>query len=197
VYFFDETTPRWGWPRFISRNDLFDKKYELIKENVLTLTGKFKFINQSKYQQEATKSFESGRLKSVFQGRFFTDLEIKVQGKSIKAHKALVAGSSPVLTGRLFDLAENQHVLELEDLEFEVAEEMVNFIYDGKVRCIKRFAKSLLEAANKFELAQLKVYCEKYLSVNLCVENAIKTLKLSAKCHAEELKETCKNFIVM
>ncbi len=122
----------------------------------------------------------------------FTDLEVKVQEKSIKVHKILLIASSSIFAEKL---RENQYVLELDDMEFQVAEELINFIYDGEVKDMEKYAKPLLETADKFGIKTLKVYCENFLCNNLCVLNAIGTLKLSAKCHAEELKEACVDFI--
>ncbi len=217
---FEKIKPGWGWPRFISRNDLFANKKRLIKDNTLTLNGTFEFINESKFVLEKGKSIENCRRDHLFNKRFFTDLEIKVQGRSIRTHKLLLASSSPVLGERLFNLAETQNavhevsdetrqnkkragsdldknanILEIDDLEFEVAEEMIDFIYDGEVEDMEKYAKPLLEAAEEFKMAHLKIYCEKYLFEKLCIENAIETLKLSAKCHAEELKKECIDFI--
>jgi hypothetical protein len=217
----------WGSSEFISRNDLFKTENGLIKDNTLTLTGKFKFINESKFVRETAKLEENNRLQVFFHNRSLADLEIKIQGKSIKAHRVLVAASSPILAGCLFELEESQtscgnrkqkrrtknkkkggskrktktknsspNILEIDDLEFEVAEEMVNFIYDGEVKDMKKYAKSLLEAADKFKMAQLKVCCEKYLFENLTVGNAIETFKVSRKCHAVELRVACLDFIV-
>jgi speckle-type POZ protein len=228
----------WGWRKFISQKDLFEKENGLIKDNTLTLSGTFKFIN---HVRETVKSLECERFEQFYQSRMFSDLELEVQGRSIKAHKFLVGASSPVLAERLFDLAETQNavvtakggrdknkkrhkqnkkkigskqtgnsgcgkqanlsptvdILEIDDLEFEVAEEMVKFIYDGKVENMEKYAKPLLEASNTFKMAHLKVCCENYLCENLTVENAIEFLKLGAKCHAEELKEECVDFILV
>jgi hypothetical protein len=140
-----------------------------------------------------SKKHDNDALRELCRDGAFSDLEIKVQGKAIKAHKILLAAKSLVFAEKL---CENQNVLELNGLEFEVAEQMINFIYDGKVRDMEKYAKPLLEAAEKFEIAQLQVYCEKYLYENLCVDNAIETLKLSAKCDSVELKNECADFIV-
>jgi speckle-type POZ protein len=180
-----------GWYEFISRDDLFKKENLLIKDNTLILSGKFEFVKESKFVQTASKSEEFDKLYDLFKKRSFSDFEIHIQGKSIKAHKILLAANSPMFA----ELVENQNYLRLHDFEFEVAEEMINFIYDGKVSDMGRFAKPLLKAADKFEINRLKVYCEKYLYENLCTLNAIETLKLSAKCHAEELKDECIDFI--
>jgi hypothetical protein len=185
----------WGWPDFISRADLFDKKSGLIKDNTLTLTGKFKFVKQSKFVLAKAKTEENAAVDHLLNKRSLTDLEVKIQGETIRAHKVLVASSSSVLAKRLFKLEKDQHVLELEGLELDVAKKLFNFMYEGKVKNMEKYAKPLLEAADKFGIDRLKVYCGKYLFENLSVDNAIEVLKLSEKCDAGELKEECVDFI--
>ncbi len=211
-HIFEETNHGWGSPQFISRKILFGMENGLIKDNTLTLTGKFEFINESKFVLESAKSIENKRLEQFYQQRIYTDFELNINGRSIRAHKVLLAATCPALAVRLFDIAENQtavitedgsknspmsaNILKLDDFEFDVAEEMINFVYDGKIRCMEKYAKPLLEAAEKFKMEKLKVYCEKYFYEKLCLENVIETLKLSAKCHAEELKKECIVFLL-
>ncbi len=183
----------WGWLEFISRKDLFDKKNGLIKDTKLTLTGKVEFVNESKFVQEKAKLKKNKRFERIFEERSFTDFKIKIQEKSIRAHKVVLAASSPVFA--VYFVKYPNSLMELEDLEFEVAEQMINFIYDEEVGDMTKYAKPLLEVADELKIETLKVYCEKYLFENLTVENAIEILKLSAKCHAEELKKECIDFI--
>jgi speckle-type POZ protein len=191
---FAKTGYGWGRSKFISREKLFNLENGLIKNNTLTLTGKVEVPSKnSKFWLTNLKISESDELNNIFTKRLFTDLEVKVQEKSINVHKILLIASSSVLAEKLRD---NQNVLELDDMEFEVAEELINFIYDGKVKDMEKYAKSLLEAADMFGIKPLKIYCENYLLENLTVDNAIETLKCSAKCNTGMLKIECADFIV-
>jgi speckle-type POZ protein len=184
----------WGWPQFIPRDQLFGKENGFIRNNTLYLTGSFDFIDERIFELKQLESKAGEKMKDLFSRRSFTDLEIKVQKKLIPAHKVVLAANSHVLAETLLDL-KNQNVLELKDLEFEVAEEMINFIYDGKVGDMEKYAKPLLDIADKFGIDRLKVYCQKYFYGMLSVENAIETLKFSAKCHAKKLKQETIEYI--
>jgi hypothetical protein len=185
----------WGWSQFISRNNLFKKENGYTKDKMLTLTGKYEFINQSgKFVLEKLKTKASEEINNLFNKRSFTDLELKIKEKVIDVHKVVLAANSSVLAESLLKLGKNQNFLELDDLEFEVAEEMVNFIYDEKIKDIENL-EPLLEVADRFKIDRLKVYCGKYFYENLNADNAIETLKLSGKCHAQELKNECIDFI--
>jgi hypothetical protein len=173
---------------------LFDKKNGLLKNNTLTLAGKFKILNKSKFVVENSEPKEMDQLKKIFQERTFTDLEIKVKDRSLKVHKVLLAANSSALRQRLLELSDGS-ALELSDLDAEVAEEMINFIYDGKIKEMKKYSKELLTVSEQFGIKQLKKHCEKYLFENLTFENVFETLKLSIKYKAKELKEECLEFI--
>ncbi len=139
---FDAENDNWGF-NLISRAELFDKKNGLLKDNTLTLAGEFKILNKSKFVVEDAESTEADQLKKIYQERSFTDLEIKVKDRSLKVHKVLLAASSSILRKRLMKL-KDKNVLELTGLDAEVAEEMINFIYDGKVKEMEKHSKELL-----------------------------------------------------
>jgi hypothetical protein len=183
----------WGF-NLISRAELFDEKNGLLKDNTLTLAGEFKILNKSKFVTDVEKSTETNQLKKIYQDRSFTDLEIKIKDRSLKVHKVLLAASSSVLRQRLLELEEGS-ALELNDLDAEVAEEMINFIYDGRVKEMKKYSKELLIASEQYNMKQLKKFCEKHFFENLSVENVFETLKLSINHNASELKEECLEFM--
>jgi hypothetical protein len=80
--------------------------------------------------------------------RKFPDVTIKINDKSIKAHKIILANASWRLRHMMLK-DENLKVLAIDDLDFEVFEEMLNFIYEDEVINMEKHATSLLEAANQ------------------------------------------------
>jgi hypothetical protein len=176
----------------ISRAELFNEKNGLLKNNTLTLAGEIRILNKSKFVTDVAKSEEMDQLHQMYQERSFTDLKIKVKDRSLKVHKVLLAASSSVLRRRLLRLKEGT-ALELNDLDAEVAEKIINFIYDGKVKDMVKHSKELLMASEKFGMKHLKKYCEKYFFENLSIENVFETLKhsLSIEYRAYELKKEC------
>ncbi len=166
----------------------------MLKDNTLTLAGEIKIINKSKFLVENAESKEIDQLHQMYQERSFTDLEIKIKDRSLKVHKVLLAASSSVLRQKLLELPEGS-ALELNDLDAEVAEEMINFVYDGKVKDMEKHSKDLLMASQHYNMERLKKYCENYFFENLSIENTVETLKLSIKSDADELKEECLVFM--
>jgi hypothetical protein len=103
-----------------------------------------------------------------------------------------LAATSPVLATQLLH-DENKKVMKL-SVDFELLQEMINFIYNGKVEDQGKSAK-LLAVADQFKMHRFKKYCEKRLYESFSVENAIDSLKLSDQHNAEQLKEGCFEFI--
>ncbi len=108
-----------------------------------------------------------------------------------------MASRSDLLKDRLEKLPKNSNVLDLEDagVEFEAAEQVINFLYDEKVEEMEKYEKPLLTAAVKLEMSHLESVCVHHFSEKLCLENALEILKLSAELDSGILKNECIGFI--
>jgi hypothetical protein len=125
------------------------------------------------------------------------DLTFKFEDKSIKKHRVLLASRSRLLKDRLEKFPKSSNVLELQDvgLDFEVAEQVISFLYDENVEDMKKYAKPLLLAAIKHEMRHLELCCLEYFFGKLCLANALETLKLSDELKIDKLKFDCIKFI--
>ena len=85
----------------------------------------------------------------------------------------------------------------IEDVEPEVMNEVLRFIYTGKTLLIDKMSDLLLAAADKYSLDRLKALCEEALCNNLDVDNAADTLILADLHSAAQLKNQTIEFINM
>uniref|UniRef100_A0A1I7X095 BTB domain-containing protein n=1 Tax=Heterorhabditis bacteriophora TaxID=37862 RepID=A0A1I7X095_HETBA len=96
----------------------------------------------------------------LFRDDLLTDFTIRVCGREIKAHRAILAARSPVFQAMLMHEDTNETksgVLEICDLDYDVVYEMVYYIYCGRCqREISDIASDLLIAADKYRLEELK-----------------------------------------
>jgi hypothetical protein len=84
------------------------------------------------------------------------DADITVQTKlkaglaNCKAHRCLLANASPVWSSMLSN-EDNREILKMTDLDHNVSEEILRFIYDGEItgESMKTHMKSLLNAARE------------------------------------------------
>ncbi|CAB3408170.1 unnamed protein product [Caenorhabditis bovis] len=129
----------------------------------------------------------------LFNEDVLTDFTIRVGGREIRAHKAILAARSPVFGAMLTHTDTNEaktSVLEINDMEYDVAHEMIYYIYCGKCqKDISDIATDLLIAADKYRLEELKTHCEKFLVENLTIENACTLLILGDLYMASRLRQ--------
>lgn len=106
------------------------------------------------------------------------------------AHKAVLATRSEVFS-KMFShnmLESATSIIELPDIDSDVLEELLTYIYTGQCPNIEELAESLIYHAEKYELDHLKALCEERLSYDLQVDNAARILLLANTCKAEQLK---------
>lgn len=82
---------------------------------------------------------------------------------------------------------DNLETLDIQDVKFEVLEQMINFIYKDRIENLKRYAAQLVFAAENYKLDRLKKICEKSFYDNLITENVIETLIFAHEHNLEEL----------
>ena len=89
------------------------------------------------------------------------------------------------------DMAENRSKkVDMQDVDHEVAGEMLNFIYTGVTNedFLKEKAGELLGVANRYQLELLKSICEEKLCSTLNVDNSIEHLIFGDMYDASKLK---------
>ncbi|XP_065204070.1 speckle-type POZ protein-like [Planococcus citri] len=127
----------------------------------------------------------------------FSDVTISVKGKNYPAHKLILAARSSVFKAMFKnDMQESQtNHITITDMEQEIFEEMLQYIYTGKMPNLHEWAFELLPAADKYDLEGLKNACERLLLTKISAENACKILVLADMHNAEELKAHALRFI--
>ena len=126
-----------------------------------------------------------------------SDLTIDVKGKKFKAHKLILVARSPVFEAMfLSDLIEgSSNTLTIDDIEPDVFEELLSFLYTDYVKNLKPFAAELLAVADKYMLQGLKAKCGTSLARNIHVLNCCEMLLLADLHSALELKRYALEFI--
>lgn len=129
----------------------------------------------------------------------YSDVVIEVDQHEIKAHKIILAFHSPVFRA-MFDsdiqeAATNRVIID--DLDYDVVDEMLQFIYAGEAPNLEIMADRLLGAAAKYDLKALRALCEKTLCSNLKVDNAFKLMTLADLYDAKQLKSTVSIFLLI
>ena len=133
----------------------------------------------------------------LFEDKQFSDVILSVAGYEFKVHKAILSVRSPVFAAMFkHDMKErNTGIVKIDDVSQDVMEEVLRFVYTGKVLNIDKMADDLLTAADKYQLDRLKAMCEKSLRKNLSIENVSEVLILADFHNADQLKLQTIEFI--
>lgn len=127
----------------------------------------------------------------------FSDVIIVARNREFKAHKAILTSRSPVFAAMFeHDMTErNENKVNITDIGADAIQEVLRFIYTGKVKNLETLVDELLFAADKYSLFKLKLQCEKQLFKNMQLSTVFETLKIADRHDLHEVKEKALNFV--
>ncbi|XP_065209099.1 speckle-type POZ protein-like isoform X2 [Planococcus citri] len=163
------------------------------KENDIVTTSS----EQSPNRFEISESSLAQDFERCYLDDYFSDVTVSVKGKKYPVHKIILAIRSSVFNTMFrnkMQESRNNHIV-ITDIEQEPFEEMLHYIYTGKVTNIEESAFELLPAADKYDLIELKAMCEVVLCWKLSTDNAARILILADMHRADELKTFALQFI--
>lgn len=128
----------------------------------------------------------------------FSDFTIVVGDSKIPVHKNILSAHSPIFEA-MFNhnntKEAQEHKMEVTDVFPNVMKNFLLFIYTGQKPKKVCFSTELLAVANKYQVDDLKSFCEDCLSENISVENAVNYLQIADLHSANTLKARCLTFI--
>ena len=112
-----------------------------------------------------------------------SDVQIKCGDQTFDAHKFILSARSPVLSRMLqAEMREKRSgIVDLEDASPEMVSELLKFIYTGSC-CVNdkepepQIVCDLLQAADKYELENLKEMCQYALASTLTPKNSMQVI---------------------
>lgn len=175
---------------FDSIQDLFDQNRGHLVNDELNILCVYKLISYVEINQIFNFPNYSKKNRMVildtfekqWKNREFCDYVLTAPcGRKLHVHRFVLAAQSSVFSAMFKnDMKEKQEAsVKIEDISYEVLEEMLRFVYCGKVEKLDHETVSgVIDAAEKYQIEPLKNACEEFLLRNLTSENAILTLKL-------------------
>ena len=121
------------------------------------------------------------------------DVELVLGEKRFPAHKVILAANSPVFH-RMFSHQMKESLskeVEIKEVDPEVFEQLLKYMYTKKVGKFKEFAGELLIVANRYEMEDFKLICERVLMKNVNLENVVEFLMVADTHNAINLKKHC------
>ena len=117
--------------------------------------------------------------KSLFNDRELSDFTIVVNKREFPVHRSVLAARSPVFRALITtDMKEKRESkVVLHDIDEELTEQLLHFIYTGSAPKIKEMANRLSILADYFDLPDLKLYCAQTLFSELSEDNVLEALR--------------------
>jgi len=123
----------------------------------------------------------------------------RVGSETFKAHKAILAARSPVMSS-MFEaggLEATTGEVTIEDIDPVAFKQVLRFVYTDacEAGAMEAMADHLLPAARKYQLERLQRMSEAYLSAMLTAENAAQRLRLAELHGSDKLKQSAMEYI--
>uniref|UniRef100_A0A3Q3VST7 BTB domain-containing protein n=1 Tax=Mola mola TaxID=94237 RepID=A0A3Q3VST7_MOLML len=155
--------------------------------------GKYEFSDPG-HPKEMLKELNQQR-----RAKEFTDLKIIVEGKEFEVHQNVLASCSLYfkdLVKRSSGETRSREVLELNmsNITADVLELLLEFVYTGSLVIDSANAKTLLEAANKFQFNTFCKVCISFLEKQLTAANCLGVLAMAEAMSCRELHNMAKAF---
>ena len=145
-------------------------------------------LQPSQHRQELVD-----RLDILRTNESFCDVTIVAKGKEFKAHKAVLAATSPffltLLTSDMKESKEQLIKIELEEATTAVMEDVLKYVYTGNVLVTEERAHNLFVTADYLLLPGLKTMTGNFLKEVVSIENCIFNYYFAEKYQSLELKE--------
>jgi len=126
-----------------------------------------------------------------------TDVILNIKGKELEAHKVILTTMSPVFE-IMFNEGYTEHrdsYVKVEDIDSDVFEEFLRFLYSGQVEHLDEMSFELYAAADKYDVQSLREICIEHIGKIIVVDNAVDILALADHYGDENLKLQTQKFI--
>ena len=130
-------------------------------------------------------------------GSKYSDTSLIVGDKIFPVHKLVLQSKSDVFKAMFTnDMSEAETgIVNIEEVDPEVIEEMLEYIYTGKTEKMAELSTELFQVAHKYHIIDLRAKCEEYFIFNLNCENAVQILDLARVYELESLRNSVEAFV--
>ncbi|XP_014233149.1 TD and POZ domain-containing protein 4-like [Trichogramma pretiosum] len=135
---------------------------------------------------------------TLYNNSDFSDVQLSVGNQSFHAHKAILANCSQVFATMFnIDMKESKdNIVKINDLNAETVQSMLQFVYTRKVEQLnENIVINLLMASDKYQMEDLKIFCENYLYRSINCNNCIRIIELADLYKMDLLKFWAKSVI--
>ncbi|XBH72562.1 hypothetical protein VPH35_099818 [Triticum aestivum] len=195
----------WGYDKFIKREEL--EKSEHLKDDSFTVKVDVAMLGSFHGQETPSIVVPSSdlhrHLGDLLTSKAGADVEFLVGGETFSAHRYVLAARSPVFRAEFFGSMEEsttKNAIRIDDMEAQVFSALLTFMYTDALPDMKQeeeynMAQHLLVAADRYDLARLKLICEHKLSNHMNRSSVAAIVTLAERHHCHGLKKACLVFL--
>ncbi|XP_028822050.1 speckle-type POZ protein A-like [Denticeps clupeoides] len=182
-----------GFPDFVHRSDILDDDLGFLKDDTLTLTCEFTVEIDPDASTPQVKKQEPNmaeELRELWNTSLHSDCILSVAGQEFKAHKAILAARCPVFHSMFMNnTKENQTGrVDIKDMEADILEEMITYIYTGTSPNVHQMASKLIAAADMVARAHIHLQNKEMMVSIIDYYNFLRlTLNPSLSAHTEHI----------
>ncbi|KAI3894989.1 hypothetical protein MKX03_028009 [Papaver bracteatum] len=209
----------WGYTKYMKTSELESSSY--LKDDCLSIHCTIGIV-QTRDETVQTDRVEdekpfvipvppsdmSQNLKGLLESKIGSDITFHVGNESFSAHKSILAARSPVFRAQFFGLVGNPDMETVAIKEFEpfAFKAMLLFLYSDELPEPRELSDSdflcssstlmqhMLDAADRYDLARLKLMCEAKLCEEITADTVATILALAEQYQCLQLKTFCLNF---
>ncbi|KAI3894995.1 hypothetical protein MKX03_028015 [Papaver bracteatum] len=147
-------------------------------------------------------------LKGLMESEIGSDITFSVGSESFRAHKLILAARSPVFRAQFFGSVGNpgMETVVIEEFEPFAFKAMLQFFYSDELPEPRELSdpdsvcfsttlmQHLLAAADRYDIARLKLMCEARLCEEITANTVATTLAIAEKHQCLQLKDFCLDF---
>ena len=145
----------YGRPKFVKINELKSQKETVLPNGTLTILVE---LNSVKDKPKDAIMCLADDLEKLTCNEDFSDVEIHCKDIRLKAHKAILASRSSVFQAMFTNPCKESQTgsVTINNMEPEVLQDLINFIYSCKVKKLKENVADLFIAADMYMMESLK-----------------------------------------
>jgi hypothetical protein len=134
----------------------------------------------------------------LLQDEQFSDVAFNIGGTIIKAHKNILVARCDYFRAMFKSgmKEHNEEVITIPDIDEATFRGVLEFLYTGKTEVTSKNIVSLLTAAERFQIIDLKDLCRFYFGDVVTEENVIQLLTIADSCNEQVIKTKCKKYIL-
>lgn len=198
IHTYSNKTSGYGWKNFIKRDSVLKNKAIDFSDDTLVVECYAIIHPQYENSVDDPRVDLIEDLQLLFKNSTLSDFNIIIGNKRLEVHKSILAARSPVFHAMFFSKMRenNEDEVVIEDIEYNVMKELLRYIYCGEVENLNKLKEPLLKAADKYQIVNLKIMCEKAFRKNLNLNNYCEIIKIVQLYDCAGLRNDVIEFIV-